>query len=160
MRTPRTAPVSAPAPFWIRNSAYRTLYRRAYGGIARRSSAPQAILARRPVEPATSRVPAAKRPVLTMRAPAYGGAAEKPLRKSDIDVHRDSMSGLRCSDTTYEGVSYVGVLQFETSVPVLQHLDCREGGQRRGVDDHCYCGTAQADSPTGAVDRVEPATAP
>ena len=47
-----------------------------------------------------------------------------------------------------------------TLFPVLQPLDGREDRQRRGIDDHGYCGTAQADAQTGAVDRVEPAAAP
>jgi len=49
---------------------------------------------------------------------------------------------------------------FRTLIPVLQPLDRREDRQRRGVDDHGYCRTAQADSQTSAVDRVEPAAAP
>ena len=47
-----------------------------------------------------------------------------------------------------------------TLIPVLQPFDRREDRQRRGVDEHGYCGAAQADSQTGAVDWVEPAAAP
>src|SRR5258705_12915011 len=53
-----------------------------------------------------------------------------------------------------------GAIQSATLIPVLQPLDRREDGQRRGVDDHGYCRTAQADSQTSAVDRVEPTAAP
>jgi len=53
-----------------------------------------------------------------------------------------------------------GAIHSATLIPVLQPLDRREGRQRRGVDDNGYCRTAQADSQTSAVDRVEPAAAP
>jgi hypothetical protein len=55
------------------------------------------------------------------------------------------------------GIKVVG---RPTLFPVLQPLDGREDRQRRGVDDHGYCGTAHADAQSGAVDRVEPAAAP
>src|SRR6476660_4782224 len=51
-----------------------------------------------------------------------------------------------------------GAIHSATLIPVLQPLDRREDRQRRGVDDHGYCGTAQADSQSGFA--LSPFSAP